>query len=649
MPLSRLIIFNLVSRFFSSLFLLRHLYVFAFLVLVTAVQAQLKLTRNSNPELLRYAALHPEWNKPTALNKWNKRDTLSLPFFDDFVSTKVYPDSNRWFNNTVYINSDFPVNPPSYGVATFDDLNAAGKPYQELNGLSMGACDTLLSLPVNLRDSSGRLYRISDSIYFSFFFQRQGRGDPSDDKTDSLILQFKDTGGHWITQWKVRGGLLSPFAFVMFAVQQTGFLHKGFQFRFINFSRHTGNLNQWHIDYVHLAANRRKTNPFYNDFALQDKPSSLLKHHYQMPYDHYMADPSGQKADTIFIHASNLSASILNLEARHVESHNGSILVSTNFVSNAANVPAGGFAKRRFNTYNFEGLSSKSVTIRREYELRESGISSKYTANDKLVCYQEFNSCYAYDDGTAEYGFGYDDDVVDPFYQGAIAYRFNLAKSDTLWGIGMFFNRSVKTTAAFRFDLKVWQRISPVGKGRNEDVSLYTGADLLPVFTDSINGYHVFYLDTPLLLPKGPFYIGWEQTGNNHMDVGYDINNGYHDQSEASDNLFWADRGNWFQVDNFKGALMMRPYVGRRQILGPAGVKNTRAMEVKVYPNPFKESIHVQTDLPFTLIELFNARGERLKTSTSAEIPAEDLPEGMYFIRIHGNNGTTYSQKMLKL
>src|SRR5687767_12191898 len=61
-------------------------------------------------------------------------DTLALPFFDDFTSTNVYPDMKYWRDSDVYINSHFPISPPSYGVATFDNLNNKGVPYRPLSG-----------------------------------------------------------------------------------------------------------------------------------------------------------------------------------------------------------------------------------------------------------------------------------------------------------------------------------------------------------------------------------------------------------------------------------------------------------------------------------------------------------------------------------
>jgi hypothetical protein len=324
------------------------------------------------------------------------------------------------------------------------------------------------------------------------------------------------------------------------------------------------------------------------------------------------------------------------------------VLVSSNFANNTANILADTNAKRRFINYNLSGLTGSPVVIKREYELRESGISSKYAPNDKITVYQEFNSCYAYDDGTAEYGFGYDDDVVDPFYKGAVAYKFNLTKSDSLWAIGVFFNRSEKSTAGLKFDLKVWQKISPVGQGRGADESLVTMAGLSPGFTDSINGFQVFYLESPLVLPKGDFFIGWEQLGNNNLDIGWDVNDGYHEVDTRS-NIFFSDRGNWTAYSGLKGALMMRPYVGTKRILGPAGLAKIEKKSIQCYPNPFTDKIEIQAEEGIVRIELFDLSGKKMAESDNSTLNTDALLPGIYVLKAHSKNGEIYHQKVLKL
>ncbi len=618
------------------------------IVLLTSFNgwAQLKLKKNGNSTLSIYNRTHSDWNLSPKLLKWQKKDTLSLPFFDDFVSTTVYPDSTRWFDNDVFINNDFPIKPPSYGVATFDDLDSKGNPYQELNDQTYGACDTLTSLAINLKDSSGKFYSVADSIILSFYIQRQGIGDPSDNK-DSLILQFKDKNNQWNTQWKAKGGSLAPFAFIMTGIKDLSYFFKGFQFRFINFSRHTGNLNQWHLDYIHLARKRKMNIKNYDDIAIQSRPSSLLKNYFQMPYQHFQADSAQQKAKLIFVNANNLHNSIKNVQAKHTETINSVVINATNFNSNNANILAQDSAKRRFEGFSLNNLSGSPIVIKREYEIRESGIASKYAANDKITVFQEFGSCYAYDDGTAEYGFGYDDDVIDPNYKGAIAYKFNLIKSDSLWAIGMFFNRSIKSTSNLKFDLKIWQKISPLGQGRGKDETVITQYNLTPKFTDSLNGYHLFYLDSSIVLPKGDFYIGWEQEGNTHLDIGYDINNGHH-ETESSQNLFWLDRGNWAAVD-FKGALMMRPYIGKRLLLGPGSIKPNAIAQIIAYPNPFTSQIVVSCKEEIAWITLSDITGKIKNTYYTHELDVSMLNAGIYAIRISTKSGKIFNQKMVKL
>ena len=62
-------------------------------------------------------------------NKKNNKAALTLPFIDDFSQNYIFPDGNLWEDMDVYINSNFPDYPITYGVATFDGLDATGTPY----------------------------------------------------------------------------------------------------------------------------------------------------------------------------------------------------------------------------------------------------------------------------------------------------------------------------------------------------------------------------------------------------------------------------------------------------------------------------------------------------------------------------------------
>lgn len=115
---------------------------------------------------------------------------ISLPFFDDFRKG-IYPDTSRWIDNKCYVNSDFPLFPPNHGVATLDAIDGNGMIYSNSNFFQFQA-DELTSRPIRLDsifNPSPRAITKADSVYLSFFYQPQGRGNPPED-SDSLVLQF---------------------------------------------------------------------------------------------------------------------------------------------------------------------------------------------------------------------------------------------------------------------------------------------------------------------------------------------------------------------------------------------------------------------------------------------------------------------------
>ncbi|MFM9003890.1 MAG: hypothetical protein ACKOSR_00015, partial [Flavobacteriales bacterium] len=91
--------------------------------------------------------------------------SLPIPFFDDF-SRYTLPTSNpnipvewqQWSDNAAFINSTFPLNPMTIGVATLDGLASDGTPYSDTlyfptiteAFLDWGLADLLTSMPINL-------------------------------------------------------------------------------------------------------------------------------------------------------------------------------------------------------------------------------------------------------------------------------------------------------------------------------------------------------------------------------------------------------------------------------------------------------------------------------------------------------------------
>jgi len=136
------------------------------------------------------------------VEKTKNATPVNLPFFDDFSNYTGYPKSALWADRQAFVNNSFPLYPPTLGVATLDALNEKGLIYAHGETQPFGA-DTLTSNPIRMDYNNvyHRPMQISDSVYFSFYYQPGGAsrsypvveweriGDrPETD--DSLVVEF---------------------------------------------------------------------------------------------------------------------------------------------------------------------------------------------------------------------------------------------------------------------------------------------------------------------------------------------------------------------------------------------------------------------------------------------------------------------------
>ena len=120
--------------------------------------------------------------------------THFLPFFDDFSHSDLYPDSTKWTDNNVLVNDGFPLCPPNRNGATLDVLDANGRVYDYAISNAFVA-EYLTSARIRLdsiMEPEPRALTPADSLYFSFYYQPQGNGNPPEAQ-DSLVLQFGTT------------------------------------------------------------------------------------------------------------------------------------------------------------------------------------------------------------------------------------------------------------------------------------------------------------------------------------------------------------------------------------------------------------------------------------------------------------------------
>ena len=127
---------------------------------------------------------------------------LELPFWDDFSRSTYLPDSLHWFveEGTSNVSSSVGIDPPTVNVAVFDGWNGMGMPYSS-QLLQEGGGDSLVSRYIDLTKVNPSLW---ETVYISFFWQKEGRGEMPDDE-DSIRLQVMNSEKVWRTVWKKAG------------------------------------------------------------------------------------------------------------------------------------------------------------------------------------------------------------------------------------------------------------------------------------------------------------------------------------------------------------------------------------------------------------------------------------------------------------
>ena len=603
---------------------------------------------NENKRLSHYRAAYPEYKWNTrALEKYGQDDTLELPFFEDFTSEDIYPDSSKWRDNDVYVNRHFPIKPPSYGVATFDFLNEFGSPYKTLQKDLTGGGDTLSSQAIDLTSKGGASIGPQDSVYLSFYYQPRGLGDFIK-STDSLLLEFLSDSGSWEKIWAVPGKGFSSFVQVMIPITENQFFHKAFQFRFVNWTHYWGNNNHWHLDFIYLNSGRSMNDIYSDDYSIQSSPTSLLKRYAAMPYEHFLEDVSGELEDSVYIGITNNNDQSITALVRYDHEFNGSNIGGTLFSENSATLVARSNSVRKLPIQDISGLSGFPVVVDRKFFIKENGATNPtpYQENDEFHSQQIFDRYFAYDDGSAETGFGFNDLNGK---EGAVAVRFELNKPDTLRGIGMYFTHNINVLGDVRYNLDIWRSIAR--PGREDDL-----ATSIPIkgvkYTTDINGYYYFLLSEPIALSAGDFYVGWTQGSDFNLGVGFDKNGGNLYQGVALNKDIFFNVGEGWQENtssDLVGVPMIRPIVGKSNPF----VSSTKSMKQSIltlYPNPAYDVLNIEGNtqrLTNAVIHGLDGREHLVNWINDKTIDVSALKSGIYLLKFIDSDGRIAAQKFV--
>jgi hypothetical protein len=550
-------------------------------------------------------------------------DPIELPFFDDFSGASYFPDQAKWNDDYVFINNTYSDKQISSGIATFDALDNNGRLYETASSYLFKA-DQLTSQPLNLS------YAPSDNIWLSFFYQAGGLGD-SPEPNDSLTLQFlAPEENKWYSVWKVDGTTDQEFKPAILRISDSRFLKTGFQFRFTNYASLSanqndpsmvGNCDQWNVDYILIDKNRNAGDTIFPDVAFTLPMRSVLKNHEAMPWKQYREIELQEMGSSVPIHYRNndtITRNVTrNFEIWDVYANSVSYL----FSAGATNINS--LTSVNYNAdivYSFNSANNDSAQFRITALLKTDEFDRK--ENDTMVYFQTFKNYFAFDDGTAEAGYG----INGLGSRNAMfAYRFRSFIEDTLRAINICFNDSYTDANKRAFDLMVWDD----NNGLPGNV-LYTMEEVMVEQGQNINGFYTYKLSDKIPV-NDIFYVGWRQRTESFLNAGLDVNTPH-----AGKQLYWLN-GQW-QQSQVAGSVMIRPVVGDALIVTSIDEIIYKDKKLtKIWPNPASEYITIDAgDLLLTgdaYITIMDLNGREIrKTVLSERIDISSLPAGVYII-----------------
>ncbi|HNI33278.1 MAG TPA: hypothetical protein PK628_10140, partial [Chitinophagales bacterium] len=525
-------------------------------------------------ESLTPLTYHTKMNKSTNQSFLQQKAALrisaiSLPFFEDFYQHDIYPNPALWQDNLVFINTTFPKETVSVGVATFDGTNASGVPYNTSGNTTHGPADMLTSNPIDLSGLSG-----ADNVFLSFYFIQGDFGESPAAPNDLLTVQYKDTSGNWNIIWQVTA-LDSASLQQVFLKVDSIYLNANFQFRFQSFGNLNGANDTWHIDYVKLDKNRdTASEKNIKEMAYAFLPPSLLKQYYVMPYNQF---DTTDLADTVSLFVKN---NFINTTTDIVDFYEATDVSSSSTIATFSG-PSRDFGPITLNKIDYPkfniptNLIGDTVVINVDYHFNvsaEAGEPAKVLANNAVSHQQVFSNYFAYDDGSAERGYLVGDLKTNTgmdFYKMAV--KYGLRNPDTLQAIKLQFFPVKPNNHLAVFSVCVWKNFT-----RN---TVYNDNDLIYQETnlkiedlvneygvDTINGFYYAPIKPQFvkngasypLIMDDTFVVGLIVDNKLSLVVGFDRNN-----IRSSYNYYVEGNTNKWRESGLPGTMMINPVMGK--------------------------------------------------------------------------------------
>lgn len=573
---------------------------------------------------------------------------VTLPFFDDFSDYCGMPAADRWAEGGALVNTGFGNRPPTVGMLTLDAYDADNRLYPQAT-TSLFPADTAMSLPLRLDSLTAE-----DSVVLSFYYLPGGgsgnlweRIGDTPDGQDSLFLDFYVAAdSQWHTVW-CRGGVSEDtliaqtglsWQYVAVAISDSMYFDSAFRFRFRNYCSlqdngkpgMAGGGDQWNIDYVVVDRGRDTAAlPEFRDVAFVEPAPSMLARYQAMPARQFR--PSDM-ADTMKMTIANLYSSALATQYGYVvlDAEGDTLYRYDGGYENApAFLPGGRYQTAATHAAPAVGYTFETGDAPREYTIvhtvREGVGGDSWQQNDTVRFTQAFGNYFAYDDGTAENGYG----LTSTASRIYLAYLFDLNVRDTLTAVEMMFNRTLGAqNESIQFYLTVWQADED---GRPGTVLYRDEERRRPV----AGGFSSYELEHHVAL-EGSIFVGFEQMGNNYINIGFDRNH------NSCDRIYYLTSTEW-QQSILSGSLLLRPRFGG----SVEGIEGPEMARLTVWPNPATEIVNIDGMGDDCQWQLYDCRGCVCLAGKGDRFAVGMLPTGMYLLRVVAPTGDMITTKII--
>jgi hypothetical protein len=598
---------------------------------------------------------------------------LGLPFFEDFTlprdgqpsplrwqpATTNYPDggglTQHYGGGGAYVSNRLASEPLTRGTVTLDGLRANGQPYAPTSASLYSATDTLTSQPIDLST-----YSPANNLYLSYAWQAGTlAGSPVASGSGSpvfLTLEFLDKDGRWNTIWTYNAeGKTTRFSQKIFPLNQAGYFHSGFRFRFRASGNQSSSRDAFGLDYIYLNTNRAPNDTIFQDIATSRGLNSPLQNYTAMPVWQYAASTASPLNPALTATINNLlpSGNPTPISWQGTVSELTSGGFSGTWVTGNQPLLAG--ARQVVITGDARTAPLPAATSPRRYRytlaLQTNETNPLTLPNDTTYRDLELADYYAFDDGTAESFLPLQALSTGPISY--YAYPITAAKGDQVQGVRLapIFNNIPLAQGGENFQNRsVTVAVWADKNGQPADQPLATRTLVLP---NPLPTKGQVFIDVNFSTPvpvSGRFYFGYGQASTGQfLPYGFDLNN-----ASTAPTLYYNRQNTWSTPPlSTPGTIMMRAVMNNNIVLATQAQQAANA-RFSLYPNPAPSgTTTVAVSGPtFRRAAVLDVLGRPVwqQPATEAGQPTLRLPSslaaGMYLVQLTLPDGSIATRRL---